>query len=626
MLATLASVQAAVAAPPDLLAAERSPAALARLSIEELADLQISTVSKRPQRLADAAAAVYVITRDQIRQSGVAGLPEALRLAPNLQVARVSASSYAISARGFNDASANKLLVMIDGRSVYTPLHSGVFWDVQDVPLSDIERIEVVSGPGGTLWGANAVNGVINIVTRSARDTLGSSANLLAGNDERGLTLRHGLALAGDAALRLYAKQLRRDPSQREDGSTLNDAWERTQAGFRADGGSPASAWALEGDLYDGSADVQSQPQRRVSGGNLLGRWTRESVQIQLYLDSYKRRQTGFFNEDLDTVDLDVQHQVAWRAGHELVWGGGVRRQHDRTETGSLLAFVPVDSQLTLANVFAQDTISLSERVKLTLGLKAEHNSYTGIEYQPNVRIAWKHDGQSLMWAALSRAVRTPSRLDRDFHVLVNLGPPYNGRLLGGPSFQAERLTAWELGYRAQPTVTTSFSVNVFRHDYTRLRSIEPDGNGDLVLGNGVQGRTTGLEAWASQQVDEGWRLHAGLSLLNKRLSFAPGSRDPGSPDISGNDPCHQFMLRSGWSLPHGLSLDLGLRSIGALPSPAVPGYTVVDARLAWAPRRDVELSLAGFNLFDRRHVEFGAGPDRSAFGRNVLLRLLWRQ
>lgn len=605
-----------------------TPAALSRLSIEELAEIEVMSVSRRTERLADAPAAVYVIARDQIRSAGVATLPEALRLAPNLQVARINSNSYAISARGFNSESANKLLVMIDGRTVYTPLHSGVFWDVQDVVLNDVERIEVVSGPGGTLWGANAVNGVINVVTRPARDTVGSSLAGVAGADDRGLTLRHGWRLPGGGA-RVHAKSYHHDGTERADGSAADDAWKHTQAGFRADVGAPSSSWTLQGDAYEGEAHAAGGPQRHVSGANLLASWSRElgeraSLRVQAYLDHSKRHQPGLFSETLDTADLDVQHQFTFGSRHEIVWGGGVRHHRDHTGGSVLLAFVPDDSRLTLANVFAQDTVSFGERWKLTAGLKLERNSYTGLEHQPNLRLAWKRDEHSLWWAAVSRAVRTPSRLDRDFRVFVPLPAPYGAPLVGGPGFKSEVLKAWEIGHRSQPAPGTSLTVNVFHHRYDRLRSVERSSPGAIVIGNGVRGHSIGLEAWAGHQVDPGWRVMAGLSLLRQRLSFVPDSTDPGSPALGANDPRHQVQLRSSWTLPRSMSLDVGVRAVGALPNPAVPAYTAVDARVAWSPRADLELSLAGFNLLDARHPEFGAAPGRSELGRRLLLRATW--
>jgi iron complex outermembrane receptor protein len=605
---------------------ETTPAGLARLSIEDLADIEVSSVSKRPERLADAPASVFVITRDDIRRSGAVTLPEALRLAPNLQVARVSSNSWAISARGFNNSSANKLLVMIDGRTVYTPLHSGVFWDAQDVLVADIDRIEVVSGPGGTLWGANAVNGVINVITRPAQQSTDTVASVNGGNEESGVTLRHGVAFGDGAAIRGYAKTQRFGASERQDGTALPDAWSRQQVGFRADSGKDA-AWTLQGDVSQGQAQGGlALPDRHVSGGNLMARYSREfadrsGLQVQAYFDSYRRRQAGFFDEDLDTYDFDAQHHFMAGEKHEIVWGGGLREQHDRTRGGALLAFVPANSTLRLINLFAQDTWTLSPQTRLTFGLKVERNSYTGVEYQPNVHLAWKPSEQTLLWAAVSRAVRTPSRLDRDFYVFIPLGAPYTGRLLGGPNFQSERVTAYELGYRAQPAKDVSVSVSAFVNEYTRLRSVEPDGSGNFVLGNGVRGRTRGLEAWAGWQASEMWRVNAGLSLLNESLGFESSSLDPGTTAASGNDPTSQLFLRSSWSLRDDLSLDLGLRRIGALPNPAVPAYTALDARVAWRINKTFELALSATNL-GSRHVEFGSGANAAWFGHTYLLRL----
>jgi iron complex outermembrane receptor protein len=605
----------------------RAAARLSTMTIEELAELEVSSVSKRPERLADAAAAVYVITHEDIVRSGVLTIAEALRLAPNLQVARVDASTYAISARGSNNSSANKLLVLIDGRSVYTPLHSGVFWDTQDVLLDDIDRIEVISGPGGTLWGANAVNGVINIRTRTAQQTQGSLAGVTAGTQERAVGLRHGFTIGEDTAVRLYAKATRHDASRSPSGAELADDWLLNQLGFRSDGVRAASGWTVQGDAYDGSAHQIGSPDRKVSGANLLGRWNRDTgdgsaLQVQAYFDGYSRKQPGFFTEDLDTFDLDLQHSFQWGSGHDIVWGGGLREQHDRTTGGALLAFVPPDSRLSLANVFAQDTLPLAERLKLTLGLKLERNNYTGLEVQPNIRLAWKIDDRKLLWSAISRAVRTPSRLDRDLFVFVNLGPPYNGTLDGGNNFVSERLTAYELGYRAQPSASTSFSVSAYYNDYDRLRSIEPSGPGAYVLGNQVLLRSAGIELWGNSQINERWRLNFGYTRLHERWRFAAGSADPGSPSAGGNDPRYKATLRSTFTLPRDLSLDFGLRAVAALPNPAVPSYVALDARLAWQASPDVEVSVTGFNLTDAGHVEFGGGPAASEVRRRFLLRL----
>src|SRR5438105_8095585 len=607
----------------------QAPAAgeLKRLSVEELMNVEVTSVAKEPQRLLQAAASIQVITAQDIRRSGATSIPEALRLADNLQVARINAHDWAISARGFNANLANKLLVLIDGRAVYTPLYGGVLWDVQDYLLEDIDRIEIISGPGGTLWGANAVNGVINIRTRTAQQTQGSYVRATAGTEERGLGLRHGLTIGEDTSLRLYAKASRHDASHNPAGTELADAWRVDQVGFRGDSMRTANSWTVQGDAYEGSARQPRNADRKMSGANLLGRWNRDmgegaALQVQAYLDRYSRNQPGVFTEDLGTFDIDVQHSFQWGAGHEIVWGGGVREQRDRTTGSAALAFIPPDSRLSLANVFAQDTMPLAERLKLTLGLKLERNNYTGLEVQPNIRLAWKIDDRRLLWSAISRAVRTPSRVDRDLFIFVKIGPPYNGTINGGPNFVSERLTAFELGYRAQPTVSTSFSVSAYYNDYDRLRSIESAGPGAFVLGNKVLLRAAGIELWGNSQINERWRLNFGYSRLHENWRFAAGSTDPGLPSSGGNDPRYKATLRSSFTLPRDLSLDLGLRAVGALPNPAVPSYVALDARLAWQVSPDVELSVAGFNLNDARHAEFGTGPSASEVRRRYSLRL----
>lgn len=604
--------------------ASRSAASLASLSIEELAEIEVSSVSKRAERLADAPAAVFVITGDELRRAGITSLAEALRLAPNLQVARSRSHTYAISARGFNGESANKLLVMIDGRTVYTPLHSGVFWDAQDAMISDIDRIEVVSGPGGTLWGANAVNGVINVITRSAHETTDTLAHASAGEEVRGGAVRHGWRLGPQAAMRVYARTFRIGNSQAASGADIADDWRRSQAGFRADWGPQKASWTLQGDVHDGRARVPAQPDRDVASANLLLRHQRElaeksGLQAQVYVDSYRRRQPGFFSERLDTLDIDVQHQLALANGHELVWGGGHREQHDHTEGTPALVFVPAKAKLRLTNVFVQDTLPLGARTRLTLGMKVERNSYTGTELQPNARIAWRASEGTLVWSAVSRAVRTPSRLDRDLFITSPLG-----RLLGGPRFDSERLLAWEAGIRVQPTPSTTVSVSGYVNRYEGLRSVEPVGGTDFVLGNGIDARTRGIEAWGSVQINPRWQLHAGLNLHRQSLAFNAGSAGFGSPASGINDPEHQLLLRSNWTPRDNLSVDLALRRIGALPLPVVPAYTALDARVGWQFRDDMEVSLVAANLQGGRHAEFGAAAGRSEFGRSLLLQLTW--
>jgi len=597
---------------------------LAELSLEELANLEITSVSRRAERLADAPASVFVITGDDIRRSGVTSLPEALRLAPNLQVARVDARQYAISARGFNNTIANKLLVLIDGRTVYTPLFSGVFWDAQDVFLEDVERIEVISGPGATLWGANAVNGVINVITRRASDTLGILAFGGAGNRESGAGARYGTRLAGSGSFRVYGKAFDRDNTVRANGTDVADGWDNAQTGFRADWGTAASGFSVQGDAYHATIDQTAPGDIRLSGGNLLARWARQfsnasRLQVQGYLDHTDREIPGTFSEHLNTFDLELQH--AWQAiaGHSLTWGGGYRRARDRVGNSAALAFLPAERNLNWWNLFAQDEIELRRNVRFTAGAKFEHNPYTGYELLPSARLAWKPDERRMVWSAVSRAVRAPSRLDRELFAPAQ--PPFV--IAGGPDFRSEISKVFELGYRAQPSARGSYSVTAFHSIHDHLRSVEPIGGGTSVLGNKMEGKTTGIEAWGSFQATQNWRLSAGTLLLDQDLRPKEGSGDA-NVAAAGNDPNRQFTLRSSLDLPGRQELEIMVRHVGRLPSPVVPDYTAVDARYAFRLLRDFEVSLSAQNLFDRRHPEFGSAATRSEIERGFFFKLKW--
>lgn len=605
-----------------------TPEDFSRMSLEDLANIEISSVLKKPERLSDAAAAVFVISSEDIRRSGYTSIPEILRLAPNLQVARVDASQYAITARGFNSTTANKLQVLIDGRSVYTPLFSGVFWDVQDVLIEDIERIEVISGSGGTLWGSNAVDGVINIITRSSRDTQGALLSAGAGTTERGAAARYGGKLGEDTTFRLYAKGFDRDSTETQSGKDVHDSWNKQQIGFRLDSANAVDTFTLQGDAYDGSIDQSINDNKSISGGNILGRWSRAladggNIQLQAYYDKTRRDYPGTFSEDLDTYDIDAQHHFQWGERNDIVWGGGYRLMQDHVDNTVALAFLPGNRRLGLANIFAQDSIALNPSLKLTLGAKVEHNSYTGLEFQPNVRLAWKLNDKSLLWSAISRSVRTPSRIDTEFFVPGSA--PF--LLVGNPDFKSEKLTAYEIGYRAEPASNVSFSVSTFYNVYDDLRNIEPAPGGGLpfVLGNNMKGDTYGVEMWANYRINDWWRLSAGYNYLRKDLSLKSGSADTTSLPSSETDPQHQFSLRSAMNLPHNVELDIALRTIGSLSSTSVPGYTALDARLGWLVNKNVEISLSGFNLLDDRHPEFGSLPERSEIERSVYGKIIWK-
>ena len=627
---------------PAIAATKPSSDRLTDLSLEELSNLQITSASKRAERLSDAPASVYVITGDDIRRSGATSLPEALRLAPNLQVARGGANGWAISARGFNSSSANKLLVLIDGRSVYSPLFSGVFWDVQDLMLEDIDRIEVISGPGGTLWGVNAVNGVVNVITRSAEQTQGRLLSAGAGNQEGQLAVRQGGALGADGFYRVYAKQTHRLHTETSDGSHVDDASHTTQLGFRADWGKAADKLSLQGDAYTGKRE-QPLPGTlavtgvdlalgtiSVSGANLVARWERRladgaSVTGQFSYDRVERTVPPTFAEKLDIVDLQLQH--AWRPSeaHALVWGAQYRYALDKVVNSSpYLAFLPARANLSWASLFAQDEITLGPALRLTLGVRAEHNDYTGVEFLPHLRLAWKPAASHLLWAAASRTVRAPSRLDRD--TFVPAQPPF--LLQGGPDFKSEVAKVYEVGYRGQPTPDSSFSATAFYADYDRLFTQElAPSRTSVFYGNGMLGTVRGLEMWGSYQATPGWRLRGGFTRLLQDFQLKPGSAASVNSvtRVVGANPSRQWMLRSSFDLPRQTELDITARYVSELPSPVVPSYFTVDMRWGWRPRPDTEISITGQNLLGPPHGEFTAEATRTAISRAVFVELLTR-
>ncbi len=609
---------------------QRSPD-LADLSIEELGNIQVTSVSKHAERLLDAPAAIFVITGEDIRRSGATRLPEALRLAPNLEVARASASSYAISARGFNNTIDNKLLVLIDGRVVYTPLFSGVFWDAQDVMLEDVERIEVISGPGAALWGANAVNGVINVITRRSSDTQGGYAYGNSGNLERGYGARYGGALGGDGSYRVYGRFFDVFNTSRADGVTASDAWGKGQVGFRADWGTATDGFMLQGDAYRGSLDqinLVVDENTHTSGNNLLGRWNRDlaeggQLRVQAYFDHTERDIPGNFAEHLNIFDVEFQHSLRAIGAHTVIWGGGYRYGDDRVTNSAVVAFLPADRGLRWSNVFAQDEIALEGNLRLSLGGKFENNYYTGTEFLPSARLAWKPLPERLVWGAASRAVRAPSRIDRDLFLPARTVPMPAPALDGGPDFVSEVVKVFEVGYRAQPSPYATYSISLFHNIYDKLRSVEPIPGGDTVLGNKMEGTGDGIEAWGNYQAARNWRLSAGGFFLRQRLRLKPDSGDT-NVSLAGNDPKRQFMLRSSLNLPDSAELDVGIRYVSALPNPSVPAYTAVDARLAWRLRREFELAVVGQNLFDPGHPEFGNAAARSEMARGGYVKLKW--
>ncbi|HEY3221671.1 MAG TPA: TonB-dependent receptor [Gemmatimonadales bacterium] len=604
--------------------------ALKRLTLDELMNVEVMSVSRRPERLSEAPSAIQVITQDDIRQSGATSLPEALRLASNLQVAQVDARQWAISARGFNSTTANKLLVLIDGRTVYTPLFSGVFWDVQDVLLSDVERIEVISGPGATLWGANAVNGVINVITKDAKDTRGLLVSGGGGTELRGLgSGRYGGGLGARGSYRIYGKAFSRDPTLLPNGLDNTDDWRMGQGGFRLDyDASTSHHLTLQGDWYNGRIDQQTAADIAVSGANVVAKWAhplsaKSDIAAQAYYDRTHRDIPGTFGEDLDVYDIDLQHYALVATRHNVVWGVGYRLINDNVANTAALAFLPAHVARQWLTAFAQDEIALApERLHVTIGTKIEHNDYTGFEIQPSGRLSWTIDSASTLWTAISRAVRTPSRIDREFFAPGQ--PPYF--LAGGPNFESEEELAYEAGYRHHRGALL-FSLATFYSRYHGLRSLEqvnPPAATPIVIANGQDGESYGAELTAQYRVSDRWRLRGGYTELRVHIWPNPGSTDTSRGATESQAPDRQFFLQSSLNLPAHLELDAGFRYVGAIAKQQVPAYAELNARLTWRPIAALDLSIVGQNLLHEQHVEFGTTTARRQIERGVYGMAQW--
>ena len=606
---------------------------LPSLSLEQLSDVVVTSVSRQEERLANAAASIYIISATDIARSGVLTLPEALRLAPNLQVARVDARNYAITARGFNTPFQNKLLVLIDGRSVYSPLFSGVYWDAQDVLISDIERIEVISGPGATIYGANAVNGVINIITKSSKDSQGGLVAAAGGDDVRTGGVRFGARIP-NGHYRLYAKAIEVDDTVTASGVDTNTGFRRQQAGLRADWDLGGYGLRLSADAYEGHLGQTGTRNIAISGANLTAALdTRlaggSDLHIGLILDHTERNQPAAFFERLDTVDLSLQHNVRLGDSHRLSWGGGYRSARDRVANGPAFGFLPEELRMNWTNLFAQDEVTLSPTLKATLGLKLERNHYTGLEHLPNLRLAWTPGARHLVWGSLARSVRAPSRIDRDLYAptvpaVVNGVPRF--AIAGGPDFVSEVVKVAELGYRSQMTDTFSYSVTAYRADYDRLRTLEPRAQGGSEFRNLGEGASKGIEAWWRWQARANWRLSGGVVVQDVDVGFSPDSRDASaSTGLANNDARRQWLLRSYFDLSDAHKIDFSLRYNSGLPNPAVPAYTELDAQWTWSLGQNLDIALIGKNLLHSSHAEFGNARTANMFQRSAMVKLVNR-
>jgi len=601
-------------------------AELSRMSLEQLSKVEVTSVSRAAQSLSGAAASIYVITREEILRSGVLSVPEALRLAPNLHVSQLTSTEYSIGARGFAGSPdsqnfSNKTLILIDGRSVYSPLFSGVGYDMQDVFMDDIERIEVISGPGATLWGANAMNGVINIITRSATDTTGVLARVDAGEEEQAAALRYG-ADTGRGAWRAYAKWFDRGESEFGEGVGAADDWTKWQTGFRFDQSAGNDAFTVQGDYQHATQDFFGSESANFDAANLLGRWARTgkrvNTRLQVYLDRVDREQppSGIAFE-IDTWDVEFQQSADFAGRHRLMWGASHRQNRYHT-VNNVLAFVPNRRSLDLTSVFLQDAITLDEEWKLTAGVKLEDNIYSGWHALPDLRVAWAPSDVWSLWLAASRAIRAPTPFDTDVEEWVG-GQLF---LVGDPDFQPERVDAFEIGVRGRPESAVSFSASVFYDEYDDLRTIEitPVTLLPLRWGNRMEGSAYGIEAWGHLQINDWWRLSPGYRSVHKRLRFKEGASQLLGLSQAGNDPDSEYSLKSSMGFKR-LSIDAMLRHVSDMPNPALDDYTEVSARVAWQISDRFEIAIKGFNLLNQTHREYAA-PQGRELRRSVMAEI----
>jgi iron complex outermembrane receptor protein len=624
--------------PPAKKAGQDQPARkrdLSDLSIEELFQIDVTSASKKSERLLDTPAAVFVIRSDDLRRSGATNVAEALRMVPGVEVGHIDSNKWSISSRGFSDLFANKLLVLMDGRTAYNPTFSGVYWDVQDVFLQDVDRIEVVRGPGATTWGANAVNGIVNVISKSAKDTLGGIVTLGGGSMEREFAgARYGVQAGENTYLRVYAKWF-----EREGFPGGNDDWQQGRTGFRLDW-VPAGPDALtfQGDFYRGRAGTENiaaslQPpfavdvlsQTTVTGGNLLGRWTRtfgarDVLTVQGYYDRTDRL-TPWLNESRNTLDVDVHYRFPIAEMNDVTCGTGyrwTRGDFGRSFTAQISPDIKVDQ---IANVFLQDEVAIVKDVlSLTAGCKLEYNNYSHLEIEPTARALWKPEPNQVVWVSASRATRMPSPAEgnvRFNQTVIPGGPPTLISVFGNPDFKSEVLKAYELGYRVTPAANLSFDLTAYYNDYDRLRTVEPGAPGlelspspahilvPLTMANLLDGRAYGVELASQWEVLEGVRMHLSYTYLKTHLDYDSSSQAPGSSSpVLQSDPVHQIYGRLSWDIRKDLHFDAVGRYVDVISATHIASYLESDVRIAWDANPNVEFALVGQNLVERKHFE----------------------
>jgi len=632
---------------------------LTQLSLEELVNTRVTSVSKKEQDVLRVAAAIFVITQEDIRSSGATNIPDLLRMVPGVDVAQLDANVWAISIRGFNDRFGDKVLVLVDNRSVYTPTSSGVYWDQLDVPLEDIDRIEVIRGPGGTVWGANAVNGIINIITKHSDATKGGLLAADAGSNEAAQALiQYGGKVRRVGSYRVFGKYSNVGSLTIPDGPEGADGWHILHTGFRSDLDlTPRDTLAVEGDLLSTSEGetisvvlANALPQQatfnsrtNVGAGDLLARWnrtfsSRSDISLQAYYDKYDRHEQGGL-EERTTFDLDFQHHLAIGSRNNVVWGLGYRVTSDELGAKYSKSYVPPQRTDNLFSAFFQDEIKIVNSLSFTLGSKVEHNAYTGFEFEPSAQLAWTLPRRQEIWASAARAIRQPARADTAIRIDVSTVTFDDGsfgvvQVIGDPHREAEELIGYQLGYRAQVNNVLSFDIasffNVYHHLQTDdagmpfLSGTPPHTVFPLISGDHAHARTYGAEAFANWNLTTRWRLSPGYSFIRMNVQPDLSSQDTGVAGDAGDTPRHKFEIRSRLRLPWNLEWDGTLYYVSALPDQGVVAYERLDTRLGWKVGESGEISLVGQNLLTPRHSEFGddtplhTQPQRSIYGKAV--------
>ncbi|MDP8981617.1 MAG: TonB-dependent receptor [Acidobacteriota bacterium] len=636
---------------------------LAEASLEDLMNIQVTSVSKKQQKLSQAGAAIFVISQEDIRRSGATNIPDLLRMVPGVNVAQIVASVWAISIRGFNDRYGDKVLVMIDGRSVYSPTTSGVNWDQQDVPLEDIERIEVIRGPGGVVWGANAMNGIINIITLSAKATQGGLLRAGTGSkDSAQLLAQYGGTLGQKGAYRIFGNYANVRNSDFPDRTGAGDGWHKSHVGFRSDWeGVAGDRLTVQGDLFKSSEwqplstvytnqmfrEATLNDKETSEAGNLLGRWTHmlssaSEISLQAYYDRYQRGDRGL-SETRNTVDVEFQNHFAGTR-NDIVWGLGYRVTGDYFRRGYGLSYTPAARRDGLANAFFADEIKAGNSLWITVGSRFEHNSYTGFEYEPNAQLVWTPAHGQEFWMSASRAIREPARADVQLENDVATFRLDNGglaivKLLGTLGRQAERLHDFEAGYRAQIGKRLSVDIAAFSSHYLGLQTNEPGAPyftatpapfhlvTPILFEDDATGHTYGGEVFANWSVTRRWRLSPGFSYIHMHVQGDGTSQDPDPGQIVTQTPARQFQIRSSLTLPKRVDWDSAVSYVGSLRAGPTPSHTRLDSRLGWRIGESVEFSLVGQNLLQPRHAEFidTFQINHTLVERSVFGKVTWR-